>query len=112
MAEALLVEDKSYQLDKHGYLEELDNWSKAVAEALAANSDLVLTAEHWELITLLRKFHRESGLLPSTRVLVKLMARELGPDRGKSLYLMKLFPQKPLKTACKIAGLPRPTNCV
>jgi tRNA 2-thiouridine synthesizing protein E len=46
------------------------------------------------------------------RVLVKLVARELGREKGNSLYLLRLFPDSPAKLAAKIAGLPRPTNCL
>ena len=33
-------------------------------------------------------------------------------DKGNSIYLHKLFPGNPAKLAAKIAGLPRPTNCI
>jgi len=112
MANTLKIKGKQLKLDKHGYLLELTDWDQVVAEALADKEGLNLHKKHWELINLLRNFHQQSGLIPSTRVLVKLMAKELGEDKGKSVYLMSLFPGTPLKKICKIAGLPRPTNCV
>jgi tRNA 2-thiouridine synthesizing protein E len=112
MANTQQIKDKLLMLDKHGYLQELTDWDQAVAEELAQKEGLNLYKEHWELINLLRSFHQQSGLIPSTRVLVKLIAKELGEEKGKSVYLMSLFPDTPLKTICKIAGLPRPTNCV
>lgn len=112
MSNTLLIKDKQLKLDKNGYLQELAGWDKAVAEALANKEGLVLGSEHWELIHLLRNFHQQSGLIPSTRVLVKLIAKEFGEEKGKSAYLMSLFPDAPLKKICKIAGLPRPINCV
>lgn len=108
----LIVADRKIALDRHGYLRTLDDWNEAVAEALATESGISLSEAHWEVITLLRDFYQQSGLNPSTRVLIKLMARELGADKGKSIYLMSLFPETPLRLACKIAGLPRPTNCL
>jgi len=112
MANVLTIQDKEIKLDKYGYLQELGDWDQVVAEALAVKVGLSLTSDHWELISLLRDFYKQSGLIPSTRVLVKLMGKELGEDKGKSLYLMGLFPETPLKSICKIAGLPRPINCV
>ncbi len=106
------IQDKEIKLDKHGYLQELSDWDQVVAETLAVKEGLSLTSAHWELINLLRDFHKQSGLIPSTRVLVKLMGKDLGEDKGKSLYLMSLFPETPLKSICKIAGLPRPIKCV
>lgn len=112
MSNTLMAAGKKLILDKHGYLQSLSDWDKAVAEALAFKEGISLRAEHWELINLLRDFHQQSGLIPSTRVLVKLIAKELSEEKGKSIYLMGLFPETPLKSICKISGLPRPTNCV
>ncbi len=112
MTNTLQIKDKLLILDKHGYLVNLTDWDQAVADELANIEGIKLHKEHWELINLLRSFHQQSGLIPSTRVLVKLIANEFGKEKGQSAYLMKLFPSTPLKTICKIAGLPRPTNCV
>jgi len=46
------------------------------------------------------------------RPLVKLVQESLGADKGTSIYLLGLFPGNPAKVAAKIAGLPRPTNCI
>jgi tRNA 2-thiouridine synthesizing protein E len=35
----------------------------------------------------------------------------LGPDKGRSVYLLTLFPGNPALLGAKIAGLPRPENC-
>ncbi|MCZ6459336.1 MAG: TusE/DsrC/DsvC family sulfur relay protein, partial [Gammaproteobacteria bacterium] len=37
---------------------------------------------------------------------------QLGAEKGTSIYLLKLFPGSPAKLLAKIAGLPRPTNCL
>lgn len=112
MTNILQIKGQQVKLDKHGYLQELGDWDQSVAEALALKEDINLNADHWNVISLLRNFHQQSGLIPSTRVLVKLIAKELGDEKGKSVYLMSLFPGTPLKSLCKIAGLPRPINCV
>ncbi|MBN4076014.1 MAG: sulfurtransferase TusE [SAR86 cluster bacterium] len=112
MSNTLNIQGKELKLDKHGYLQKLSDWNQTVADALALKEGLSLTSDHWALMNLLRNFHQQSGLIPSTRVLVKLIAKELGEEKGKSIYLMSLFPGTPLKSICKIAGLPRPINCV
>lgn len=108
----MTIADKEIALDRHGYLRVLGDWNDEVASALAKESGITLSEAHWEVIRLLRDFHQQSGLIPSTRVLVRLMAKELGAEKGKSVYLMSLFPGTPLRLACRIAGLPRPTNCI
>ncbi len=99
-------------LDKDGYLRNLDDWNEEVAGALASAEALVLSQAHWEIIYVLRDFYHQHLLSPSMRPLVKLVARELGPDKGRSIYLLKLFPGNPALLASKIAGLPRPENCL
>ncbi|MGB2173161.1 MAG: TusE/DsrC/DsvC family sulfur relay protein [Porticoccaceae bacterium] len=46
------------------------------------------------------------------RPLCKQVTVELGVDKGRSLYLNKLFPGSPAKIAAKLAGLPKPKNCI
>jgi tRNA 2-thiouridine synthesizing protein E len=46
------------------------------------------------------------------RTLVKYTSKELGAQKGRSIYLLKLFPGNPARLACKIAGLPKPPNCL
>lgn len=99
-------------LDKEGYLESLDDWTEEVAEQLAVNEHIELTAQHWEIIRLLRDFHAEFEHAPAMRILVKAVKMKLGESKGNSLYLLSLFPDSPAKRAAKIAGLPRPTNCL
>jgi tRNA 2-thiouridine synthesizing protein E len=99
-------------LDPDGYLLNLDDWSEAVACSLAANAAIELTAAHWEILHLVRAFHARRSVSPVMRVLVKIVKNELGPDKGNSLYLLRLFPESPALLASRIAGLPRPSNCL
>ena len=99
-------------LDKEGYLRELTDWNEGVAALLAQQENINLGPAHWEVIKLLRSFYRRHQVSPATRALINLVKRELGPDKGKSVYLMKLFRGSPAKTANKIAGLPKPDNCI
>jgi len=46
------------------------------------------------------------------RPLVKFVGQELGKDKGNSMYLLTLFPGSPAKLGSKIAGLPKPENCL
>ena len=98
--------------DKEGFLRELGDWNREVAEQIARAEGIELGAEHWEILELLRQFYREFDSSPAMRPLVKYVTRELGPDKGKSIYLMSLFPGSPAKIGSKIAGLPKPDNCL
>ncbi|MDH0892671.1 MULTISPECIES: TusE/DsrC/DsvC family sulfur relay protein [unclassified Pseudomonas] len=108
----LRIDDREIALDKDGFLVELADWSPATAEVLAAREDMQLTAEHWEIIELLRAFYAEFQLSPATRPLVKYAALRLGLEKGNSQHLNRLFKGTPAKLAAKLAGLPKPTNCL
>ncbi len=99
-------------LDKEGYLLELERWDPDIATELALREGLSLTADHWAIIDILREFYAETGVSLSMRPLVKLVAARLGSSKGNSIYLLSLFPGNPAKLAAKIAGLPRPANCL
>lgn len=111
MNQLLLNNHKPIALDKDGYLRNLEDWSPEIADKLAATVGVGLTEAHWEVLDVLRAFYRNTGLSPAMRPLVKLVSQELGPEKGRSIYLMKLFPGNPALLTSKIAGLPRPTNC-
>lgn len=104
----------SVPLDKEGFLRDLDDWSEQVAEELAEQEGIRLTRAHWEVLHTLRDFYQHYQVAPANRALVSLIRRELGPEKGRSVYLMKLFRGQgsPAKLASKIAGLPRPDNCL
>lgn len=108
----LTLGGRAIELDEDGYLVDLADWSAEVALALAATEELQLGPEHWEIIELLQAFYREFQLSPATRPLIKYTALKLGPDKGNSLHLNRLFKGTPAKLAAKLAGLPKPTNCL
>ncbi|VVO39828.1 TusE/DsrC/DsvC family sulfur relay protein [Pseudomonas fluorescens] len=109
---SLIVGAQRIDLDKDGYLVNLNDWSTEVASALAAAEELELSPEHWEILELLRSFYQEFQLSPATRPLIKYTALKLGPAKGNSLHLNRLFKGTPAKLAAKLAGLPKPTNCL
>lgn len=112
MNNSITVGGQDIHLDKEGYLRKLDDWSEEVAAYLAQRESIELQAAHWEVVTLLRIFYQQHQLSPANRALVNLVKRELGSDKGKSVYLMHLFGGSPAKIVSKIAGLPKPDNCL
>jgi tRNA 2-thiouridine synthesizing protein E len=98
--------------DKEGFLRQLSDWSPEVARQIAAAENIELTDAHWEVIELLRDYYREFDDSPAMRPLVKYCALKLGLEKGRSIYLLQLFPGSPAKIGSKIAGLPKPDNCL
>lgn len=98
--------------DRDGFLRDRQQWTPALAAELAAKENITLSDAHWEILHLVRDYYARFDSSPGMRPLVKFCARELGPDKGKSIYLLSLFPGSPARLASKIAGLPKPDNCL
>ncbi len=84
----------------------------AVAQQIAEREGIALSDAHWEVLNLLREYYRRFDDSPAMRALVRFCRQELGNDKGNSMYLLTLFPGSPAKIGCKIAGLPKPDNCL
>lgn len=99
--------------NNEGFLEDAWAWSPEAATVIAGEDGINLTDNHWEIIKFLRFFYKQHEMSPpSNRLFVKAVKEAFGDEKGNSIYLMQLFPGTPAKTACRIAGLPRPTNCL
>ena len=99
--------------NSEGFLEDARCWTPQIAEQIAVDNGLELLPAHWEIVQFLRGFYQQHAMSPpSNRLFVKAIKEALGEDKGNSIYLMQLFPGTPAKSACRVAGLPRPTNCL
>jgi len=105
MAQMELAGDM-YEVDENGFMQETDRWTEDVARAYGALEGVnELTADHWKAIKYLRNYYLENGICPMIRRLIK----ETGFNLSR---LYELFPQGPANSACKWAGVPKPTGCV
>ncbi|WP_372985319.1 TusE/DsrC/DsvC family sulfur relay protein [Marinobacter sp.] len=108
-----MSEQQIPQRNNEGFLEDAWAWTPEVAEVIASEDGIELSVNHWEIIEFLRGFYKQHEVSPpSNRLFVKAVKEAFGEEKGNSIYLMQLFPGTPAKTACRIAGLPRPTNCL
>ena len=94
------------------YLIKQPQWTPDTASQLAAEEQIELTAEHIEILQAARVFFDQYGFSPSMRPLCKTVASELSIEKGRSIYLLQLFPGSPAKLVAKFAGLPKPKNCI
>lgn len=98
------IDGKSITVNEEGYLKDFNQWDEKVGEALAAEADITLTPRHWEVLKYLQKEQQNQVALSIRRV------GKSGVVDIKELY--QLFPMAPLKTATKIAGIPKPASCI
>lgn len=98
--------------DEDGFLINRNQWSEEVAEAMALEDGLTLTASHWDIIYFMQAYYDEFNHQPNARLFARAIKKKLGAEKGASIYLYKLFPDGPLKYANKYAGLPIPPSCI
>jgi tRNA 2-thiouridine synthesizing protein E len=103
---------KSYEVDEEGYLQNWEDWNEDLAREMARRDGLELTEAHWEVIRFLRSYFEKYQIAPMIKILVKEIAKVMGPEKGNTKYLYELYPAGPAKQACRYAGLPKPTGCV
>jgi len=103
---AIEVKDRTIETDSNGNLANPQDWDQDVAEALAAEEDIELTQEHWDVLEYLRdEYINNNNNQPMERQINKDMAKRWGRKvSSKDLY--RLFPKAPSKQGNKIAGLP------
>jgi tRNA 2-thiouridine synthesizing protein E len=106
----LEVEGKTVETNENGYLVNLEDWSEAVAAAIAEADKLELTEKHWDIVNYLREEHFDNGgNEPNERTIIKDMGKKWG-SKPTSKDMYTLFPGTPSKQGRKIAGLPQSTR--
>ena len=99
--------------DEEGYLLDYRDWTPQIAHALAQQQAIILNEAHWEIINAIRDFYSQYQRSPTTRVLLKYLAQQLKKKKSSSMYVMQLFGSgTPAKSIAKLAGLPKPPNCI
>jgi len=96
----ITFKNKSYTLDKNGFLNSPDQWDENFAEGMAKKLgiDGELTQEHWEFISYLRKKFVVEKVVPV--VVIACADNQLRLNEFR-----KLFPTGYHRGACKIAGI-------
>lgn len=98
------IAGKSIAVNEEGYMTDFKQWDKSIGEALATEAEINLTPRHWDVLSYLQTEYKNE---------VPLSIRKIGKSGVvdiKEFY--QLFPKAPLKTATKIAGIPKPASCI
>ncbi|MBS1732107.1 MAG: TusE/DsrC/DsvC family sulfur relay protein [Bacteroidetes bacterium] len=98
------IAGKSITVNEEGYLTDFNQWDEKVGEALASEANISLTPRHWEVLKYLQNEQKNQVALSIRRV------GKSGVVDIKEFY--QLFPVAPLKTATRIAGIPKPASCI
>ncbi len=92
-------------VDADGFMINKQEWTRDIAEAIAASVGLQLTERHWKVIDFCRADAAATGEPPGLRRIAQGAEVPI-----KELY--QLFPKGPGILAAKIAGLTKPKSCV
>ncbi len=92
------------EVNEEGFMTNFSQWCKEVGEEIARESKVDLSERHWEVIYYLQDEYKKEVPLSIRRV------GKSGVVAIKEFY--SLFPNAPLKTATKIAGIPKPASCI
>lgn len=111
MVNPIETNGKTVVLSEAGWMEDLSQWDTDVALAIAANENVEMTDEHWDIVNEARAYFEENGTVAEPRVFSKIMKQKYGVERSSQKYIYSLFPFGLIKSANKIAGLPRPKGC-
>lgn len=94
----------TFDVNEEGFLTNFSQWNKEIGTALATEQNISLTPKHWEVIDYIQQEVKNQSPLTIRKI------GKSGVTDIKEFYA--LFPNAPLKTATKIAGVPKPVGCV
>lgn len=103
---------ENIKINEQGYLMNYEEWDENIAKYLAELDGINLNKNHWDIIYAVRLFYLQYHISPSMRMLVKIIEKTYGKEKGNTCYLYYLFPKGPAKQVTKISGLPQPIRCM
>jgi tRNA 2-thiouridine synthesizing protein E len=102
--------EKSYggatvTVDEEGFMTDYGQWTKEVAEGMAAEVGITLSDRHWVVLDFVRQDAADQAEPPGVRRITKLTDVSM-----KEMY--QLFPKGPGILASKLSGFGKPQGCV
>ncbi len=101
------------QLDSDGHLRDHTLWSPSVAQSLADSLEVTLTDEHLAILQQVRAFFVKFHHPPATRPLIKWLVQTMPDANISNQKLQQLFNTGLVaRHVNRLAGLPKPPNCL
>ena len=100
-------------LDQDGHLYDHSIWTPELAQHLADTIEVHLNAEHLEILLQVRAFFIKFNHAPATRPLIKWLQQNLPEHDISNQKLQQLFNTGLVaRHVNRLAGLPKPPNCL
>jgi tRNA 2-thiouridine synthesizing protein E len=107
----VFFQGKHISLDEDGHLVNGDDWSAELAKHLATRDGLELSERHWRVIGFIREYYLRHKTVPMPKVVIKGLNKTEGAELYTIKYLYALFPNTPMRRACRYSGVPQPAGC-
>ena len=107
-----MSESMSLELDQDGHLVDYTIWNHQVAQTLAQSIDLDLTEWHFEILYAVRQFYAQFGHSPATRPLIKFLMKVVSPEINNAVLQDKFNTGLVARHLSRLAGVPKPANCL
>ena len=99
-----IISGTCIHVNEEGFMTDFSEWNPQICEEMAKENDLDVSQRHWEVIDYIQGEYKKEAPLSIRKI------GKSGIVDIKEFY--SLFPKAPLKTASKIAGLPKPASCI
>ena len=100
-------------LDQDGHLCDYNIWTLEIAQQLADTLEVTLSAEHLAILQQVRAFFIKFNHAPATRPLIKWLQQALPNYDISNQKLQQLFKTGLVaRHVNRLAGLPKPPNCL
>lgn len=98
------IAGKTINVNEEGFMTDFSQWDQKVGEELAKENEISLSPRHWDVIHYIQDQVKKE---------ISLSIRGIGKSGVLTIKeFYELFPKAPLKTATKIAGVPKPASCI
>ena len=102
----------NFELDQDGHLVDYTLWNEEVAQQLAERLEIELSPWHFEVLTAVRQFYAQFGHAPSTRPLIKFLMKTVNPEISNAVLQEKFNTGLVARHLSRLAGVPKPANCL
>ncbi|MEB3753846.1 TusE/DsrC/DsvC family sulfur relay protein [Acinetobacter sp. MD2(2019)] len=99
-------------LDQDGHLVDYTIWNEAVAQELAQSLEITLSPWHFEILNAVRQFYQQFGHSPATRPLIKYLMKTVSPEIDNATLQQRFNTGLVARHLSRLAGVPKPANCL
>lgn len=100
------------ELDQDGHLLDHTIWNEQIAQQLAQNLEIELTPWHIQILLAVRQFYQQFGHAPTTRALIKYLMKTVDAELNNALLQEKFNTGLVARHLSRLAGIPKPANCL